>query len=408
MEVKHGKEKVEVEVGSDAASVQWLMETLEEKTGVLQKHQKLICKGKVMEVSKTRSIAEQAVKGGAVKPDGTTKVTMMLMASAGGGGAPPPPQTAGQVALAASRAAKAAKLANYSKTQLADGMAWTRDLHDANAKGDAARERARAEALVARKAAWGKTGIVGLRNAGIDEIPQDVWELGESVKAADFFSNRIVAVPAAVASLVAVTRIRLSDNKLTSPCVAWEALCTLPNLVVLALDNNALEGALPACVGALPKLEALSLDGNAITSLPRETGQLSRLERLSIAKNKLRALPAELASCLRLDTVDARHNLLTAIPAELADAPRLRSLLLDRNRIALAGVPERLLAEAPSLAELSVHGNNVGMEELRDRPGWSVYDARRRARAGKVLESRVMLGDKAFDEGADIERFQHH
>ena len=55
-----------------------------------------------------------------------------------------------------------------------------------------------------------------------------------------------------------------------------------------------------------------------------------------------------------------------------------------------------------------MHGNNVGMEELRDRPGWSVYDARRRARAGKVLESRVMLGDKAFDEGADIERFHHH
>jgi len=26
----------------------------------------------------------------------------------------------------------------------------------------------------------------------------------------------------------------------------------------------------------------------------------------------------------------------------------------------------------------------VGMEELRDCPGWTAYDARRRARAGKV------------------------
>jgi len=50
----------------------------------------------------------------------------------------------------------------------------------------------------------------------------------------------------------------------------------------------------------------------------------------------------------------------------------------------------------------------VGMEELRDCPGWTAYDARRRARAGKVLASRIMLGDKAFDEGADIERFHHH
>ena len=34
--------------------------------------------------------------------------------------------------------------------------------------------------------------------------------------------------------------------------------------------------------------------------------------------------------------------------------------------------------------ELSLHGNNVGMEELRDAPGWKAYDARRMARAGKV------------------------
>lgn len=201
--------------------------SFEEMTGVLRKHQKLICKGKVLEAQ--RSILQQAVKGGVVKPG--MKVTVMLMASTGGGGgAPPPPKTAGQVALAASRAAKAAKLAE-DKSALAESVAWTRDLNNANAKGEAARERgareARAAAAAARRAAWVKTGIVGLRATGIDEVPQEVWALGEAVRVADFFGNRISALPAAVASLAAVTRVRLSDNKLTSPGVAGLYSCCM-------------------------------------------------------------------------------------------------------------------------------------------------------------------------------------
>lgn len=231
---------------------------------------------------------------------------------------------------------------------------------------------------------------------------------GDRVRVADFYGNRIASLPSSVASLVGLTRLRLSNNRLASPAVAWEALCSLPNLAILAMENNALAGDVPACVGGLAKLEALALDGNELSSLPAEMGRLASLERLSVAKNKLRALPPELASCARLDAVDARWNLMTAVPAELADAPRLRSLLLDNNRIVLDGLPSALLSASRALAELSVHGNNVRMEELRELPGWEVYDARRRARAGKVLESRVMLGDKAFDEGADVERFHRH
>ena len=63
--------------------------------------------------------------------------------------APPPPPTAGQAALAASRAAKAAKLA------------------EARANGtrvDPAPPREFADVEAARRASWSKTGIVGLRN----------------------------------------------------------------------------------------------------------------------------------------------------------------------------------------------------------------------------------------------------
>jgi len=45
---------------------------------------------------------------------------------------------------------------------------------------------------------------------------------------------------------------------------------------------------------------------------------------------------------------------------------------------------------------------------LRDINGWDAFDARRKARANKALESRVMLGSSVFDEGADSQRFVRH
>jgi hypothetical protein len=254
VEVKYGKEKLEVSVESRTVTVAWLMETLEEKTGVLRKHQKLICKGKVLEAK--RAIAEQAGLKAATEGSASTsarKVTVMLMSSAGG-----------QVALLASRAAKAAALAaSHSATD---------DATDVKQRSGAG---AGAAAAAARRSAWVKTGIVGLRGSGIDAIPEEVWALGEGVRVADFYGNHITAVPIAVASLVAVTRIRLAHNRLTIPTVAWEALFTLPHLTLLDLDDNALIGPLPACVGRAAKLEALSLDGNELTELPPEIGGTS-------------------------------------------------------------------------------------------------------------------------------------
>jgi hypothetical protein len=266
VEVKYGKEKLEVSVESRTVTVAWLMETLEEKTGVLRKHQKLICKGKVLEAK--RAIAEQAGLKAATEGSASTsarKVTVMLMSSAGGGGAgAQSQQTAGQVALLASRAAKAAALAaSHSATD---------DATDVKQRSGAG---AGAAAAAARRSAWVKTGIVGLRGSGIDAIPEEVWALGEGVRVADFYGNHITAVPIAVASLVAVTRIRLAHNRLTIPTVAWEALFTLPHLTLLDLDDNALIGPLPACVGRAAKLEALSLDGNELTELPPEIGGTS-------------------------------------------------------------------------------------------------------------------------------------
>ena len=166
VDVKHGKDRHEIAVDDAAVfTARHLMDKLLDVTGVLQKNQKLLAKGKVLEAD--LPLAAQ------VKPRGG-RATIMLMASAGGGGGAPRAMTAGEAALAASRAAKAAKLAEARKDGL-DAMVTSED----RARARRAKE-AFAANEAARRAAWGKTGVVGLREAGLDEVPSDVWDLGTS------------------------------------------------------------------------------------------------------------------------------------------------------------------------------------------------------------------------------------
>ena len=438
VDVKHGKDRHEIAVDDGAVfTARHLMDKLLDLTGVLQKNQKLLAKGKVL-VADLPLAAQVKPKGG--------RATIMLMASAGGGGGAPRAMTAGEAALAASRAAKAAKLAEARKDGL-DAMVTSED----RARARRAKE-AFAANEAARRAAWGKTGVVGLREAGLDEVPSDVWDLGTSnpehtsshpfrcshssparrrtraqplpsnpphfpppgsaVRVLDVHRNRIASLPAPrVAALVNVTKLRLSGNDVCSLDDFFHSLAALPALTTLALEDNAIAVFPTPTPGSFPRLEELTLDGNALTSLPDAFGDgasMQSLRRLGVSGNALRSLPPSLGSCPRLDAIDARRNAIDAIPESFAAASMLRSLLLDGNRVGVGGVPTSVLAGCAQLCELSLRDNAATMEELREIDGWDAYETRRKARAGKVLESRVMLGERAFDEGGDVERFRRH
>ena len=397
VEVKHGKRKVDILV-EGAATVAWLMSEIETETGVMRKHQKLLCKGKPL-------VAAETVDAQCVFKNG--KATVMLLASAGGGGAPPPPPTAGQQALAASRKAKL------------DAMASARATRPPAAAADGGRPSLEAT-VASRVAAWRSTGIVGMRALGLTAIPSEAFAIGSNARAADASANAIVSCPARVAEWSSVAKLSLSENKLTLDSVDWEALAALTCLAHLSLNDNRIAGALPRSVAtAMPRLRTLRVDGNAISSLPESDPDASdgrtrryfpALERLSFARNEVVHLPRALGTCGALESIDARHNAIEDIPEALASGTaRLREVRLDGNaKLSARGVPPAFLRDARALDRLTFHGCAVEMETLRLNDGWRAYDARRRKRAGKVLESRVMLSDAAFDEGADVERRKRH
>ena len=333
------------------------------------------CKGRVFKVMMVRSAsATSSAQSRNVATGGTSR---------------------GVEALRASRLAKAEATAAAAKTQP------QRCLNE----------------MEARQKAWRATGVVGLRGVALVDVPPEVYALGERVRVLDVASNALESLSCnALGTLVNMTRLVLRDNALGA--LPWSAFETLSALTYLDVSGNALES-LPSCDDAdvsspppsFAALESLSLARNKLKRIPDGffTGA-PKLRHLSVANNALEELfPFPRAAPPRsIEYVDASSNRIRRVSETFASLPRLQSLVLDGNAIDIDGVPSAVLLRAKALVELSLHNNPVKLDALRDIDGWNAFDARRKARANKALESRVMLGSSVFDEGADSQRFIRH
>ena len=314
---------------------------------------------------------------------------MMVVASAEGG-------ERRRVAGGASRGVEAARAARAEKS---------------------AREEARREAngsssssIEARKTAWASTGIVGMRNAGATEIDDAVFELGERVRVVDAAGNALTSVSAAIARLTNLTRLTLRENALRGDGVPWSSFASLRALTFLDLSGNRVDSVPADAALECASLRTLSLARCGLSKgLPEAFFRsLRKLRHVSVAENALETLPA-FDENEQLEIVDASRNKhIRRIPDSYAKLTHLQSLDVSGNSIDADGVPAALLRDATSLTELSLRDNPLTLESLRTRDGWDAFDARRKKRADKALESRVMLGQNVFDEGADEDRFIRH
>ena len=314
---------------------------------------------------------------------------MMVVASAGGG-------EGDRVAGGASRGVEAARAARAEKS---------------------AREEARREvngssssSIEARKTAWASTGIVGMRNAGATEMDDAVFELGERVRVVDAAGNALTSVPAAIARLTNLTRLTLRENALRGDGVPWSSFASLRALTFLDLSGNRVDSVPADAALECASLRTLSLARCGLSKRLPETffRSLRKLRHVSVAENALETLPA-FDENEQLEIVDASRNKhIRRIPDSYAKLTHLQSLDVSGNSIDADGVPAALLRDATSLTELSLRDNPLTLESLRTRDGWDAFDARRKKRADKALESRVMLGQNVFDEGADEDRFIRH
>lgn len=123
----------------------------------------------------------------------------------------------------------------------------------------------------------------------------------------------------------------------------------------LSLSSCGLQSLDPSLY-SMSELEELILAGNSFKSLPDGISELISLRYLSLYRNQLDGLPLDIGDMDALEEIDLYYNNLEKIPASIGDLSNLRVLYLSFNKI--YDLPESL-GELSKLERLYIHHNRL-------------------------------------------------
>ena len=162
-------------------------------------------------------------------------------------------------------------------------------------------------------------------------------------------------LPGDGALLYSLEDLNVSENELS--IIAPEAAQGWASLRRFHCVRNLLT-TLPPTVLAWSQIRAVHLRSNHLVSLPPEIGAWSHLEVLDVGYNKITALPDAIGSCTALKALYVNHNALSALPESLGQCNQLTKLHMGANQI--NQIPESLFEGlGDSLEELQAFRNKL-------------------------------------------------
>jgi len=161
---------------------------------------------------------------------------------------------------------------------------------------------------------------------GLTEVPEEVFELADTLEILDLSNNCLTDLPDDLARLSKLRVLFCSQNDFQHlpPVIG-----SLPGLRMLGFKSNRIgmvdEASLP------PSLRWLILTDNRIKRLPASLGKCLPLQKLMLAGNHLAELPEEMAACVNLELVRLAANRFESLPPWLFELPRLSWLAYSGN-----------------------------------------------------------------------------
>ncbi|GLT44370.1 hypothetical protein SLA2020_182730 [Shorea laevis] len=134
----------------------------------------------------------------------------------------------------------------------------------------------------------------------------------------------------------------------------------LPNLELINLDHNQLQGSIPSSIGKCKKLQKLFLKANRFTGhIPRSIGNLTELTDIYLDNNNLEGeIPEEFGN-LPLRFLALGFNFLTgSIPPMIFNISTLEYIFLARNNLS-SHLPSTIGLRLPKLTELHLYQNKL-------------------------------------------------
>ncbi|KAG6491147.1 hypothetical protein ZIOFF_052479 [Zingiber officinale] len=239
-------------------------------------------------------------------------------------------------------------------------------------------------------------GRISVSEAMVQTLPSEILAVESFVRTLDLTNNRINEVTPEISKLVNMQRLVLANNQIKQ---LPTTIGILRQLKVIILDGNHLTN-LPDELGFLSRLEKLSITGNSLVCLPNTIGNLCNLVLLNVSSNKLKCLPESIGGCISLEELQANDNVIEELPSSVCNLVHLKLLSLNNNLI--QQLPQDLLKSCKALQNVSLHENPISMEQFQQMEGFQEFEARRKKKFDKQIDSNVMMSSTGLDEGLDI------
>lgn len=212
-----------------------------------------------------------------------------------------------------------------------------------------------------------KTGALKLSQRKLNEFPQNLRALAESLRTLDLSENKFVCIPDDIGSFTLLKQLNLSHNKLTSLPEVLEALTKLEGLNA---SSNQIK-TIPWSLSKLSRLKQVNLSDNEISEFPLMFCDLKHLDVLDLSKNRLTTIP-DAAASLHVIELNLNQNQISTISEKLSECPRLKTLRLEENCLQLNAIPNRILKDS-KVSVLALDGNLFEMKQFADLDGYENY-----------------------------------
>lgn len=198
------------------------------------------------------------------------------------------------------------------------------------------------------------------RNRISGELPESIGNLSTLLRFDVSENNLIGKLPEKIAAL-RLEALGLNDNKLEGEVPA--VLAENPNLIDLKLFNNRFSGTIPTDLGRHSLIEQIDVSGNKFDGeLPPAICRRGRLQRLvAFANNLSGQFPAALGECQSLIYVRIFNNDLTGeLPEKVWGLPKLYYMDISSNRF--GGAIPSTIAGAQNLTRFLIANNSFSGE----------------------------------------------
>ena len=192
-----------------------------------------------------------------------------------------------------------------------------------------------------------------------EDLQSGIMDGPENVRKMTFHGQKMGSLSPEIARFTYLATLDVVDNELsTLPA----ELASLHYLQGFYANSNRLTE-FPAQLFLLPLLDRLNLSDNQISSIPPEIMKMDQLSSLNLGRNLITSVPVELYELKNLRALNLEYNGLTRIPVGLNGLESLRKLDLSHNQ--LTRIPDDILSMREHLEELSLQGNQIPIEEVK-------------------------------------------